>query len=162
MNTTKKVIQYLGLILVSLNFSQCASTIKLQEKAPTTFGEVYCQSWVAGVKGGGAGTNIFIETKNPEIILDSVFFRGKVTKLVVKPANKKLVIGRFLSNSNTERPGLEVTDKVEVSEAIPFKLKENECVVSYTVNGETKYYRLKDIKEKPLEALPMSAPPNKN
>ena len=64
MKFIRKTFRFLSLAIISVSFSQCASTMELQKEAPTDFGEVYCQSWVAGVKGGGSGTNIFIETKS--------------------------------------------------------------------------------------------------
>jgi len=164
MNTIKKITQFVGLILVSLSFSQCASTMKLEKESPISFGEVYTKSWVAGVKGGGSGTNIFIETKTGDIVLDSVYFRGKVSKLEVKPGNNTLFIGRFLFTSNT-RQNLFSNDlgtvKLE-SKDFPFQLKENECVVSYIIDTKTKYYKIGNIIERQTDALPMSTLPNKN
>ncbi|RZN84542.1 MAG: hypothetical protein EVB11_00380 [Winogradskyella sp.] len=137
--------------------------MKLEKKAPTTFGEAYCKSWVAGVKGGGSGTNIFIETKSDDLVLDSVYFRGKTSKLITKPANKQLFIGRFLSTSNTEKFNFEENTKDKsVSESFPFELENNECVISYIKDGKTRYYKLGNIIERQTDALPMSTPPNKN
>lgn len=161
----KKIAKYLGLIIVSLSFSQCASTMKLQEESPITFGEVYSKSWVAGVKGGGSGTNIFIEIKSSEITLDSVFYKGKIAKLEVKPNNKTLFIGRFLSTSNTfNKDGLnsKANKSTTKEDNFPFQLKSDECVVSYEYNGKTNYYKLENIIERQVDALPMSVPPNKN
>ena len=137
--------------------------MKLEKEAPTTFGDVYFQSWVAGVKGGGSGTNIFIETLKDDIVLDSVFFRGKISKLETKPNNKQLFIGRFLSTSNTEDVNLENAKSDIINDKdFPFELENTECVVSYTLDGKIRYYKLSNIIERQTDALPMSAPPNKN
>ncbi|WP_299115520.1 hypothetical protein [uncultured Winogradskyella sp.] len=137
--------------------------MKLEKEAPTIFGEVYCQSWVAGVKGGGSGTNIFIETLKDDIVLDSVYFRGKTSKLTTKPTNKQLFIGRFLSTSNTEKFNFkENTDDKAIDGNSPFELENNECVVSYIKDGKTRYYKLSNIIERQTDALPMSTPPIKN
>lgn len=163
MKLIKKVFKFLSLAIISVSFSQCASTMKLEDKAPTTFGEVYYQNWVASVKGGGSGTNIFIETKSNDLVLDSVYFRGKVTKLVTKPINKRLFIGRFLSTSNTENENFKTTEGDKINEEnFPFKLEDNECVVSYTEDGKAKYYKIGNIIERQTDALPMSTLPNKN
>lgn len=164
MKTMNKIFRFLFLIVISVSFSQCASTMKLQRKAPVNFGEVYTQNWIAGVKGGGSGTNIFIEiTENTEIVLDSVYFKGKVSKLDVKSANNKVFIGRFLSNSNTKQKHFEeIKEANTLSTEFPFNLKDDECVVSYLQSNKRKYYKLDNIKERQVEALPMSAPPNKN
>lgn len=166
MKTIKKLLGILSLTLISMSFSQCASNnIKLEQKIPITFGEVYTKNWISGVKGGGSGTNIFIEVKDESIVLDSVFYKGKLAKLSVKPLNKTLFIGRFLSNGNRENTNL--IEKIKPEElsnkTIPFELNDDECVVSYITNGKTKYYKLGNVvNRKSNDALPMSAKPNKN
>lgn len=163
MKFIRNTFRFLSLAIISVSFSQCASTMKLQKEAPTAFGEVYFQSWVAGVKGGGSGTNIFIETKSNDLVLDSVYFRGKISKLETKPSNKQIFIGRFLSTSNIEKSNFETTNSDKVDERdFPFKLEKNECVVSYTEDGKTKYYKIDNIIERQIDALPMSTLPNKN
>jgi len=163
MKLIRKTFRFLSLAIISVSFAQCASTMKLQKEAPTNFGEVYCQSWVAGVKGGGSGTNIFIETQSNDLVLDSVYFRGKVSKLETKPGNKQLYIGRYLSTSNTEKYNFETTSSDKGNdEDFPFKLADSECVVSFTEDGKTKYYKLDNVIERQTDALPMSTPPNKN
>ncbi|GGI56327.1 hypothetical protein [Winogradskyella haliclonae] len=163
MKLIRKAFRFLSIAIISVSFAQCASTMKLEKEAPTTFGDVYCQSWVAGVKGGGSGTNIFIETLKDDIVLDSVFFRGKVSKLETKPKNRQLFIGRFLSTSNTEGVNLENSKSDIISgKDFPFELENNECVVSYIKEGKTRYYKLSNIIERQTDALPMSTPPNKN
>lgn len=165
MKTIKNFIKFLCLILLSVSFSQCATSMKLQKEAPTTFGEVYFQEWVAGVQGGGSGTNIFIEVKDENIVLESVYFRGKISNFENKPSKSKLFIGRFKSKTNTQQSIItSSSDEKVVDLDFPFKLKENECIISYKddKNSDLKYYKITDVKEKPLEALPMSAPPNNN
>ena len=163
MKTIKNFMKLLCLALLSVSFSQCATTMKLQKEAPTNFGDIYCQDWVAGVQGGGSGTNIYIEVKDENVVLDSVFFRGQTVKLETKPANLQLFIGRLKSEGNTNQyEVVSTSDQKEQMEDFPFKLENDECVVSYKENGKIKYFKLTDIKEKPIEALPMSAPSNKN
>ncbi len=154
------------------SFSQCSSSKKLQSKVPIEFGEGYFQKWVAGVKGGGSGINIFIsinEGVSEEFILDSVYFRGKVAKLEVKPNNKTLYIGRFKTDLNTMKQDIVMSSdskeeygnqlpKIEAK--IPFDLKDNECVVSYKKGDETQYYKIENIIEKQAEYFP-SVPPNR-
>ena len=161
------------LILMSfimLSFSQCSSAQRLQKKAPTTFGEVYCQSWIGGIEGAGSGINIFIPIEDASIVLDSVYFRGKVEKLVTKPQNAKLYIGYFMSDFNQPNDAMIGTgddknapnkEQPKTDAKIPFELKENECVVSYKDGEATKYFKLENVIEK--ESIPRpSAPPNRN
>jgi len=150
---------------IMVSFSQCSSAQKLQKNAPTALGNVYCQSWIAGVQGGGAGINIFIPIEDTSIVLDSVYFRGKAAKLATKPQNTKLFIGRFMSDFNKpddmspEFGNKKDTPKVE--EKIPFELKDNQCVVSYKDGDITKYFKVENVVEKASIPRP-SAPPIRN
>lgn len=162
----KLVKQILGLVILTFimaSFSQCSSAQKLQKEAPTAFGEVYFQKWVSGMAQGPSGTNIFIEVKNDNVQLDSVYFRGKATKLDVVNSNKFLYVGRFVSKS------IEIGDVImhkdtaqeygnkapEIPAKIPFELAPDQCVVSYKVNGKTNYFKLTDIVEKESKDHPM-------
>ena len=88
MRIVKQILGLVMLTCIMASFSQCSSTKKLQKEAPTTFGEVYFEQWVSGMAQGPSGTNIFIEIKQDNVQLDSVYFRGKVTKLDIDKSNK--------------------------------------------------------------------------
>lgn len=164
MKAIRKIIGLFMLTVITASFTQCSSAQKLQKKAPTTFGETYYKQWISGVAQGPSGLNVFIELKDDAIQLDNVYFRGKVAKFEVKPANKLLFIGRFI-NESTEK-----TDRImnsntteeygnkapEVPLNIPFELAQDECVVSYKSNGKTKYYKLTNVVKKESRDIPMS------
>ena len=164
MKTLKKLFGYLMLVVIMASLSHCSSAQKLQKDAPTTFGETYYKHWVSGVAEGPSGLNIFIELRDESIQLDSVYFRGKVAKFEVKPANKLLFIGRFINestekrdmimNSNTAQEYGNTAPKIETNN--PFDLGQNECVVSYKNNGKTRYYKLTNIVKKESIHIPMS------
>jgi len=157
--------------IVLTGFTNCSSAQKLEKDAPFKIGEVYFQSWVAGVEGGGAGTNIFIPIEDnliKTVQLDSVYFRGKASILEFKPNYPSLYIGRFLSSSNlnkdlimSDEPYKEYGNKLpEPIQSIPFELKPNECVLTFLQNGKTYYYKIENIVEKRAVQYP-SAPPQK-
>ena len=170
MKTVKKLFGLLMLTGVMASFSQCSSAQKLQKKAPTVFGEIYFQNWIAGVEGGGSGINLFIETLNDDIVLDSVYFRNQSAKFEVKPANKLLYIGRFITEFNKKEDMVISSDSnkeyvnkaPDLSNKNPFKLKEDECVVSYLEGGMIKYFKLENIKERQSMDIPMSPKQNNN
>ncbi len=148
-----------GSILSCLFFMQCSSAQKLQKEASFKTNQVYYQSWVAGVRGGGSGINVFIpvtsELKN--LKLDSIYFRGHKVILTTKPQNPNLYIGRILTEGNRQ------DDAVLMDEnKIPFDLKDNEAVVSYVENNSTKYIKLENIVEKQAQYYPSAPPKNKN
>mgnify|MGYP006945858782 CR=1 FL=1 len=132
------------------SFSQCSSAKKLQETTPINLGEVYYQSWVAGVRGGGSGVNVFIpiESNPNNIELDSIYFKGQKSKLEI--TNSKLAIGRFLTDANqmedvimSIEPQAEYGNKApELPKKAPFELKEDQCVISYKQGKTIKYYKI--------------------
>ena len=71
----------LAFILLFTTFVVSCHSQKEASKAMTAaIGETYFQNWVAGVQGGGSGTNFFIQCKKAapkEMVLKALYFRGK-------------------------------------------------------------------------------------
>ncbi len=158
-------------ITVVFTITHCSTAQKLQKKPPITLQEVYIQSWVSGVKGGGSGINLFIPVsqKIPQNIqLDSAYFKGKVAKLELSDASQMLYVARFKANFNQNQDIIMSSDPKEeygnqlpeLNEKIPFDLKDTECVISYTESNVTKYFKIDNIVIKKQEHYP-SAPKNK-
>jgi hypothetical protein len=168
MKIFKTTLSFLLMLLVMASFSQCSSAKRIQEKAPLELGQVYCQNWIAGIEGGGAGLNIYIPTVNSSVELDSVYFRGKAAKLEIKSLNQTIYIGRFISDLNKKKdivmssePNAEYGNEIpKIPQKIPFELKDNQCVISYNDGKTTKYFMVDNVVEKDLIPYP-SAPPNK-
>ncbi len=160
----KTFVNIVILIFVLFGFSQCGNSQKIVEDPPFVLGEVMAEDWVAGVKGGGSGTNLFIPVeKGKEILLDSVYFRGKSVKLEKVQRDTYLVyIGRFKSEVNQKKdiilhkdPKKEVgNEPPKLKKKIPFQLKDDEAVVSYQQKKKTYYYKIEGIKEAPTVKLP--------
>ncbi|NRA93632.1 MAG: hypothetical protein HRU26_13300 [Psychroserpens sp.] len=133
------------------------------------FENVYAQKWVAGVKGGGSGINVFIPVMENSIMLDSIYFRGQVAKLHFNKDPQPMYIGRFLTDFNQKADMILSTDMKEESknrnlplkQKLPFELLGNECVVSYSEGGKTMYYKITDIEIKDPAHYP-SAPGGNN
>lgn len=170
MKVVKQVLGLIVMMLFMVSFSQCSSTKKLQDKAPMKIGDVYCQKWVAGIQGGGSGLYIFIPVSDTSIILDSVYFRGRVTKLSPKYEDKNIYVGNFIDQKKLKQdiimsgdPKAEFGNKLPITQEeikdIPFDLKEDECVISYIDGKKTKYFKVDNIAEKQLIPYP-SAPHN--
>ena len=168
MKTIKKMTSLALLFIVVASFSQCSSAKNAQESSSLEIIQAYCQRWIGGVEGGGSGLNIFIQTMDNSIRLDSVYFRGKGAKFETKPQSETLYIGRFMSDFNqkkdmimTSEPKGEFGNEApQVLTKIPFELKDNECMVSYQKNGSTIYFKIENVVEKELIPYP-SAPPIK-
>ncbi|AXT18542.1 hypothetical protein D7030_07155 [Flavobacteriaceae bacterium AU392] len=160
MKIVKNGLKYILMAIVMASFSQCSSVKELQAQAPVNLGEVYCQDWVAGVEGGGAGTNIFIPTTDTSIKFEKVYFRGKMANLEIKDG---LYIGRFKSNVNQPKEiSLNQESNIKTSkskeEKIPFALEDNQCVVSYKDGNKTKYFKIDNVIQRETEAYPSAKP----
>jgi len=129
-------------LIILITTIQCTSVPKLQKESPTTFKETYYQKWNAGIKEGGSGINVYLETINASILLDRIYFRGKMAKLQKMPNNSLLYIGRFKSKIN---------DSIEDSKQLsnwPFQIEDDECVVSYSVEKKVLYFKISNLKER--------------
>ncbi len=152
------------MMLISL-FSSCSSAQKLVTNPPMTLGDVYFQKWIAGIKDGGSGMDLYIPITGDlpnNIQLDSVYFSGKVIKLQKLESSNELYVGRFKSNLNpkpdvvmSSEMNEEYGNKVlKLENKIPFELKNSECVVSYREDEKTKYFKIEGIIEKPSQNYP--------
>lgn len=138
-----------------LCFTQCSSTQKLQKEVLTSFGEVYFQKWNSDVFGGGSGIRIYIPEEDASIALDSVYFRGMVSKLKQDPKNKTLYVGLLKTRINLHKDIIMSNDPNEERENelpltpvnFPFKLNDDQCVVSYKQGSKTVYYKISNLKE---------------
>lgn len=168
--------RFLGLLSISLllfSFSNCGgskngvSDFELTLSPPFTFGEVYFQDWVAGVKDGGSGTNVSIAFENMDdgVRIKNIYFHNKIEKAQPSSKNPNVFMGYF-NTIKKEDVIMDVNATAEaqniLSVAFPFKLLDNEAVISYIHKGEIRYFKLMDIKEKPLLAYPQSSPMKEN
>jgi hypothetical protein len=155
-------ISIIGIIIV---FTHCSSAQKLQEQASFEIGEVTYQTWVAGVQGGGSGIHMLINvvSNKNNVVFDSVYFKGYKAKIEIGKINYvasiKTEINQkediVMSNNGKDEFG----NKPPLKEAnFPFKLADDECVISYIEKNTTKYYKVKNLIKKPSEEYP-SAPP---
>lgn len=149
------------LITIMTLFNCYSSKLKLQDKAPIEHTRPYFQEWVAGIKDGGSGINIYfpnLVTKNNAII-DSVFFRKMKGKLRNGKASyfATLKKPKPIDLTMSSDPKSEYGNKLP---KFPFELKNNECVISYIEEGETKYVKIGNLKEKEGEYYPSSPPVN--
>tara|TARA_R110001583_G_scaffold103863_3_gene251146 strand:+ start:33230 stop:33721 length:492 start_codon:yes stop_codon:yes gene_type:complete len=155
----KRLLSILVLGIILLSFSFCCATKSnmkdlTQEKHPFKVTKSTYNNWVGG-QPGVRGLKINITIDNPEIQLDTVFFRNK--KMILKPSlisTSSTFIGVLtLSNTKTDyilhkNGGNEYGNKPpKVALDIPWKLKENEAVVSYVYEGNTHYYKIENVQK---------------
>jgi len=154
----KTYIIILSSILILSLFTQCGSAQKFDNETPFNISKAYYQDWVGG-KPGSNGIIITIEIPSiisNEIILDSVFFRRKMSKLSIEASDQKqIATANFSKNIFTARdiimnsdPRKEMANKApDVTITFPFELTDSECVISYFVKNKKHYYKLTNIKK---------------
>lgn len=154
-----KTIQILYLISF-LTLQSCAS----QTKFPVAVQEVSYQGWVAGVRGGGAGTNFSIQfkTKLPSnIVVKNIYFQNKMA--VAQMVSPTICVANFISDANrmkeelvTDEPNPKKTTMEQVKP--PFPIKENEAILEYTVQNKIKFFKFTNVKEKEMIPYPSAKP----
>jgi len=159
MNSLKRITTLIILLAITVSFSQCSTAKKLENKAPMEFGKTYAQNWVAGIKEGGSGINVFIPVKNVSVTLDSIFFRGQKAKLEFLKRDQAMYVGRFRTSLNQKQDIILSSDMKEESknrlpklkEIMPFEFNDDECIITYRKGNKTMYYKISNIKiEQPL------------
>lgn len=140
----------------------CANTYKLEKKSILRFSESYYKFSSTGVKGGNSGYEIHLKVdKNnsldkKEMKLQGVYFKEKYAELKHQGLEKYQGYIKEKNTTNklefdTNKEDKKIKEKVE---KIPFILKENEAVISYSINKKLKYVKIILIKKK-MKFFPM-------
>jgi hypothetical protein len=131
---------------------------------PVKIKEVYYQNWVAGVRGGGSGTNFHIEFEQQlpkDIMLNQLYFRGN--KDSVQKNSESLYVVAFKGTANLEK-GEELSSDAPPSEVKkivpPISISDDEAVLEFTQKGKRKLYKIKNVTEKEMLAYPSARPRN--
>ncbi len=138
-----KQLTYLASFLILFFIVSCSGSKQVKQQGPVQASHAYFQNWTTDIKIGSSGSNIFIAnlTTNNDVTIDSVYFRKMKGKLVKGRSLYSSQLVRMLPNSQ----GNKLTTEGVI---VPIELVSNECAVSYTENGETKYYKITNISEK--------------
>ena len=168
MQSLKTTFFTLVMCFILVGFSQCSSSknsseIVLEDSNPITFEKPYFQSWVAGIQGGGSGINLYLPSQNTTFKLDSAYFRSMTSKVQVINAG---YVSHFKTALNQKEDiimsgeeNAEYGNQLPANKNIfPFQLKENECVISYTKDNSTKYFKIINLFEIPMQQYPSTPP----
>lgn len=118
---------------------------------PGEISSVYFQSWMAGVRGGGSGTDFYIELAQPlpeRVILSQVYFRGK--KESVTMINKYLYEVSFRNDENNGNVDIFVSKTkkgTSINSVHSLLLDDTQAELVYYENDVLKLYVLSDVKE---------------
>lgn len=133
-------MKLLGITILALFFTQCAS-VQFDKNASFTVKSV--------TKLADENLKIYY-TSASKINFTDLYFGGKKEKIQSKKdENGTFIIGDFKNSlANLKDIQLHGDPKKEYGntppkiEKTPFELKENEAVISYKVDGETRYYKI--------------------
>ena len=136
----------------------------LTQNTPFTVKNSYCQKWVAGIKEGGSGLNIYaiINDISEGVTLKKFYFRGKSVDV---KTSKDLIFKGYYKNDTNKGVIMDNNLLIEAANTppkiSPFKLENNEAILSYDYNNKVYYHKILNIEEKQTIAYPSMAPDNK-
>ena len=159
---------------VILLFAQCGSSkadeqekYPLDPNPPFTVKDVYSQKWVAGVQGGGSGTNVHFTLVDfsRDVVIDKVYFRGQVTKVQQSPQTGNQFVGYFKNETGRDvimdiDPAKEAANTPKTP--FPFELQDNEAVLSFLDGNFVRYSKVVNIREEEMLAYPSTKPKDEN
>lgn len=154
-----KILKQLAFKAVMLTvmafFLNCKSVQNdVDMKTPLEIGNVYYVTTMYDHQASRLDLYIPIISNPNHIQLLQVFFRAKQTNL--ETSNDNLIVGHFIMETNRKSdiimssdPHAEYGNQVpKLQKSIPFTLKDDECVISYTSNGTVKYFKVGNIIKK--------------
>ena len=145
-----------------LTFSQCKSTkVGLQEKTPFTIVNSFYQEWIGGIPNV-SGATVQITVDNTEAKATPLYVYFKDSKAKVSDQGS-LWVGNF-SNKKEKDINMSSDPKEEFGntppqiEKLPFKITQDEAVISYTYKGKINYFKLTHLTKKETISYPATNP----
>lgn len=167
-----KLVALLSIGFSSLLLTQCKSTAVSDTQETMVLSQpafasssAYYNTYVAGMAQGGSGIEFYldIEVLEADVVLENVYFRQSVGKLMRASDN---YVARFRTDLGNNQD-LVMSDNVEdeavntppvQKEAFPFALSPSEAGITYRDNGVLKYAKIVNVVEKEAKAYPSQKP----
>ena len=154
--------------LLLLSFSNCGgaqnnSTLALEQNPPFKIVEAYTQSWVAGTKEGGSGTNIHLVLSEMEddVVVQNVYFRNQILEAKGNINEPNQFVAHLYNDSQDDI----IMDSETIKEAqntplktFPFSLESNQAIVEYWFGGKRNYYKITNLSQKEMIPYPQANP----
>lgn len=154
-------MKFLGIFALVFGLFQCASA-KFEQDPPFKVKGATFNHYVGGMPGvSGTWVRINYET-NTEIKFDSIYFQGRKTVAQLQTNKSKTYVSGHFNTSTVRskkdlilhRDGKKEYGNKPPTAKIPFELKENEAIISYSENGKTKYFKVENIKQTATDVYP--------
>ena len=151
---------FLSIVLLSCGSSK-TDIQKLEDQ--TQIKEVYSQAWVAGVRGGGAGINVFVNLNSPfeeDLVLEKIQF--KTYEASFEKTNELSYVARIDTSQNKLKTiNIEVTDAEEetVVSKPKINLKEKQAILFFSKEGKMYSKIIENVEEREMIAYPSMRKP---
>lgn len=148
-------MKLIAVLLSIFGLTQCKS-VKLDTKAPLTIKSAYYINMVGGMPGNSS-VNLIVEYNNLQnVTLQDAYFLNRKAKVSLENQGKNKVISANINTSTIQsREDLilhnnptEELKNTPPTKKLPFNLKDNEAVISYTKNNKLYYFKVENIKKK--------------
>lgn len=140
-----------------LSCGRCKSDMrKLDEQ--TQIKEIYSQSWVAGVRGGGAGIDVYVNLNTPfedGLILEKIQF--KTYEAPFDKTSDLSYVARINTGQNQLKViNVEVTDAEEktVTDESKINLKDKQAILFFRKDGEEYSKTIENVEEREMIPYP--------
>ncbi len=152
MKNFKTISIRICILLIGSTFMQCASSQNMKNTSSIQIKELYFQKWTSQDNNG---FTIYIPTEDTSrVSLKYAYFKQKRITLT-KEEGKSLYTGSYVYPKKatdlimSSDPKEEFQNTVPVGiERIPFRLKDNECVIVYTKDGKEGHFKIENVPEK--------------
>lgn len=169
MKNTKILLFLFTVPLLLLSFSNCGGAqksnpkITFEQNPPFKITEAYYQNWVAGVKEGGSGTNVYIVFSEmySDVVIQNIYFRNQILEAKGNVNEPNQFVG-YLRN-DAQRDVIMDADPMKEAQntplkIFPFELENNQAVVEYWFSGKKNYYKIIKLAQKEMIPYPQSYP----
>jgi len=129
---------------------------KLDEQ--TQIKEIYSQSWVAGIRGGGAGIDVYVNLNTPfedGLILEKIQF--KTYEAPFDKTSDLSYVARINTGQNKLKViNVEVTDAEEktVTDESKINLKDKQAILFFRKDGEEYSKIIENVEEREMIPYP--------
>ena len=164
----KTYLHILFFLLIVISLAFCAAKEDLQTRFPQKIKSVYYQRGIGAQEQAGNGTNFYIEFYVPlskDIQLAKIYFQNQEASF--EQVNRTIFVAHLYSKNRIPDLILDSDSIKEYGNQAPiitkpkFALKPTDALLEYKSNGNARFFKVKNPKEKPMISDPSMIKPKK-
>jgi len=148
----KRILTNFALVMGIITLTQCASTQKMNTIMPSEIKNPYFKNWNTD---DTRGFTIYIPIEeNSTMVLENAYFRQKKIKLEKDPT-QSMYLGKYTFPKTKNDMVMSGNPKKEYGntlpgdiQRIPYKIKDNQCVVEYTKDANKVHFKIENLAKK--------------